>query len=188
VLELGDAAVAAAQIAVNAPTEILPRFVPDVDPEAVTMIRPGVAPEAPADEAAAETLIHPAETLIHPAGDQLPPAKQRPPRRSRSRAVLAVAAVIVVGAAVGIGLAAGAGAGGETATVVAASGAHVRTGPDLGANVVASLAVHRAVTVSCWTKGSGTLAGGGWDRLQSPDAGQYVAADLLNPMITTPQC
>ncbi|MGO9788797.1 MAG: protein kinase domain-containing protein [Solirubrobacteraceae bacterium] len=230
-LELGDAAVATAQIAVHAATEIVARVVPNVDPEAATMVRPVAAREAPADEAAAEPAIPPAETLIHPTepaihpaepaihpaetlirpaetlirpaesairpaetligptGDQPPPAEAGPAHRGGSRAVIAVAAVIAIGAAVGIGLAVGGGGGGDgggaSATVIG-QGVNVRTGPNVDASAITSLAASQTVTVSCWTEGSGSRLG--WDRLQSPNPGGYVAAGLLNPVITTPQC
>ncbi len=121
-----------------------------------------------------------------PARGAAQPRRRR--RRRRGAWMLAAAVALLALAGAGLLLITRSGAG-KTATVAADT--NIRSSPNLPVdnpqgNVVGTFSSAQRVKVSCWTAGSGSS--GGWARLQSPDAGRYVSAALLTPMIRTPVC
>jgi serine/threonine-protein kinase len=184
-LALGDAAVAAAagtdwdkiQKSVDKPATEDPRT-------DETQIIPRAAREPPGSEGATRILPGP---IRQPSPRPAAPRAPRPRRRIRWLAI-AVIALLVLIIVIAVFATKGNG-GGKSATV--AGDTNIRSSPEVPANnpeanVVGTFSSSQRVKVSCWTAGSGTSDG--WVRLRSPDAGRYVSAALLTPVIKSPVC
>jgi serine/threonine protein kinase len=192
-LELGDAAVAAAAGAdwddIEESRDEAATEPPRTDE---TQILPHPERRSPGSEDATQILPggerQPSPKPAAPRPPARPARRDAPPRRSRFRWVAAVVVALPIVAAIAV-LALTRTSGGKSATV--AANTNIRSSPEVPAdnpqaNVVGSFSSSKRVKVSCWTAGSG--APDGWARLQSPDAGRYVSADLLTPVIRTPVC
>jgi hypothetical protein len=122
--------------------------------------------------------VHAAE---HEASVQTEKARKYRSKLGASLFVAVVSLFVAVASVVFVSL----GSSSETtATVTTPRGANVQTQPNTSTSVLTTLPAGTIVKVTCWTNGPG--ARHGWVRLQSPP--DYVAADLLRPLVEKPHC